>query len=276
MSLMKNRFKKGDKVSNQKDKGFFFHLFHLSTDSNQLSRIVRCWHNSVRQRTVPLLLLYNFLEYGINRALFNKYKFLLLIEFAVLFAAFPLSVILGIASVETRWLMWTITAIYLLTILLARKPDSAALGLSSLNSRKLWALMIVALAILTALYLSFVFLRLNRQLLVRLIFILLLYPLVSVPAQEFFFRSFFFFRYGQVFEPRLLIAVNTLSFALYHMIFGNWAASLASLAAGVVLAILYHKFRNFFLNCLLHATFGILVFLMGWAGHFTTLRAFAN
>ena len=226
--------------------------------------------------TVPLLLLYNFLEYDINRILFNKTKFLLIIEFTVLFAAFPLSVVLGFAAVETRWLVWAITAIYLLAIILIQKPDSAALGLSSLSFRKLWALMIVLVAILTALYLFFVFHWLDRKLLVRLIFILFLYPLISVPAQEFFFRSFFFFRYGQVFEPRLLIVVNTLSFAFYHMIFENWTATLGSLAAGLVLSILYHKYRNFFLNCIIHAMFGILAFLIGWAGHFTTLGVFAN
>jgi membrane protease YdiL (CAAX protease family) len=220
--------------------------------------------------------LYNFLEYGINKVLFNKTKFLLLIEFTVLFAAFPLSVVLGFAAVETRWLIWTITAIYLLTVILGRKPNSAALGLSALSFRRLWALMIVAAAILTALYLFFVFHWLDRKLLVRLFIILFLYPLLSVPAQEFFFRSFFFFRYGQVFEPRLLIVVNTLSFAFYHMIFGSWIATLASLAAGFVLSILYHKYRNFSLNCIIHTMFGILVFLMGWSGHFTTLRVFAN
>jgi membrane protease YdiL (CAAX protease family) len=220
--------------------------------------------------------LYNFLEYDIKTVLFNKCKFLIFVEFTVLFAAFPLSVVLGLAAVESRWLMWTITAIYLLAIILAQKPGSAALGLSWLSFRRLWAIMIVVVAILTALYLFFVFHWIDRQWLVRLVIILFLYPLFSVPAQEFFFRSFFFFRYGQVFGPRWLIVVNTLSFAFYHMIYGSWAATLASLAAGFALSILYYKYRNFFLDCIIHAMFGILVFLMGWAGHFTTLRVFAN
>ncbi|NIM15195.1 MAG: CPBP family intramembrane metalloprotease [Candidatus Aminicenantes bacterium] len=206
----------------------------------------------------------------------TKHRISLLIEFTILFVAFPLSVVLGFVAVESRWLIWTITAIYLLTIILAQKPDSVALGLSSLSFRRLSALMIVEVAILTAFYLFFVFHWIDRQLLVRLIIILFLYPLLSVPAQEFFFRSFFFFRYGQVFEARLLIVVNTLSFAFYHMIFGSWIATITSLGAGFALSILYHKYRNFFLNCIIHAIFGILVFLMGWADHFTPLRVFTN
>lgn len=206
----------------------------------------------------------------------TKRKISLLIEFAILFVAFPLSVVLGLVSVESRWLIWTITAIYLLTIIIAHKPDSVTLGFSSLSFRRLSGIMIVEVAILMAFYLLFVFHCIDRQLLFRLIIVLFLYPLLSVPAQEFFFRSFFFFRYGQIFEARLLIATNALSFAIYHMIFGSWSAIIASLIAGFALSFLYHKYRNFFICWIIHTVFGSLVFLMGWADRFTTLLVFSN
>ncbi|MCP4146353.1 MAG: CPBP family intramembrane metalloprotease [bacterium] len=177
---------------------------------------------------------------------------------------------------ENRWLIWGITAIYLFAVVLSRKPGAAALGFSSLNFSRLALFIIVGVVILTAIYLFFVFHWIERQMLIRLIFVFILYPLLSVPAQEFFFRSFFFFRYGQVFKTPSLIVVNALSFAYYHIIFGSWRVAAASLVAGVVLSILYKKHQELFLCCIIHAIFGILVFLAGWAGKFTTLHIFAT
>lgn len=102
--------------------------------------------------------------------------------------------------------------------------------------------------------------------------ILVLYPLLSVAAQELVYRTFFFHRYGPLFNGRrgLLIVVNGLLFGFGHVLFGNWIAVLGTAAIGMLLAYRYAQTRSLWAVLLEHTLWGWLVFTIGLGGYFFT------
>ena len=102
--------------------------------------------------------------------------------------------------------------------------------------------------------------------------VMILYPLLSVVAQELVFRTFFFHRYGPLFKEAKWLAVmtNGLLFGFAHIIFGNLIAVLGSAVIGFVLAYRYYETRSFWAVWFEHSLFGCLVFTVGLGGFFFT------
>ena len=102
--------------------------------------------------------------------------------------------------------------------------------------------------------------------------VMILYPLLSVVAQELVFRTFFFHRYGPLFKDAKWLAVvsNGLLFGFAHIIFGNLIAVLGTTVVGFVLAYRYYETRSFWAVWLEHSLFGCLVFTVGLGGFFFT------
>jgi hypothetical protein len=102
--------------------------------------------------------------------------------------------------------------------------------------------------------------------------VMVLYPLLSVLAQEFVYRTFFFHRYGPLFGAARApaIAANGALFGLGHAMFGNWVAVLGSAALGALLAWRYERTRSIWAVCLEHTLYGWLVFTVGLGSYFFT------
>jgi len=102
--------------------------------------------------------------------------------------------------------------------------------------------------------------------------VMVLYPLLSVMAQELVFRTFFFHRYGPLFGDRrwLAILVNGVLFGLAHIMFYNPVAIIATTAAGWLFAWRYEQTRSFWAVCLEHTLYGWLIFTVGLGGYFFT------
>ena len=117
---------------------------------------------------------------------------------------------------------------------------------------------------------QFLSLPLNRPKLWRRV--MLLYPVLSVVAQELIYRPFFFHRYGPLFGRSrwLLIAVNALAFGLAHIIYGSYVSLALTTVLGVILAWRYDRTRSFWAVWLEHALYGCLVFTIGLGGYFFT------
>jgi hypothetical protein len=77
-------------------------------------------------------------------------------------------------------------------------------------------------------------------------------------------------------KSSFLVPVNSLLFPIYHFIYGGWVAAAAALLAGAILSFLYFKFRDFLLCWAVHYVFGLMVYLTGFAHHFTTIPVFAT
>ena len=102
--------------------------------------------------------------------------------------------------------------------------------------------------------------------------VMVLYPVLSVIAQELVFRTFFFHRYGPLFRDAKWLAVltNGAVFGFGHIIFGNIIAVFGSMVVGFLLAYRYYHTRSFWAVWLEHTLYGCLVFTVGLGGFFFT------
>ncbi len=96
---------------------------------------------------------------------------------------------------------------------------------------------------------------------------MLLYPLISVAAQELVYRTFYFHRYGPLFgEQRWLgILLNGLLFGFAHIVVGTQFAIAATCASGLLFALRYSATRSFWAVFVEHTLWGWLVFTVGSA-----------
>ena len=99
--------------------------------------------------------------------------------------------------------------------------------------------------------------------------VMLLYPLLSVVAQEIIYRWFFMRRYQPLFtSERSRILASGVAFALGHIIFNNWVAPLLCLVGGMIFAATYAKSRSLALVSLEHALYGDFLFTIGLGSYF--------
>ncbi len=99
--------------------------------------------------------------------------------------------------------------------------------------------------------------------------VMILYPSISVLAQEIFFRVFFFHQYKGLFsEGQSLIIINGIAFGLGHLIFGNWIAPTLSLFGGILFARTYLRSESLLTVCIEHALWGDLLFTIGLGYYF--------
>ena len=102
--------------------------------------------------------------------------------------------------------------------------------------------------------------------------VMLLYPLVSALPQELLFRSFFFRRYARLLpQPWLLVTVNTLCFALLHIVFHNWVSPLLSAGGSLIFALSYRQHHALKWAAVEHAAYGCLIFTVGIGFYFVTV-----
>lgn len=102
--------------------------------------------------------------------------------------------------------------------------------------------------------------------------IMLLYPLMSVLAQELLYRTFYFHRYGLLFGRRWAAAIllNGVLFGVGHIVIGTPLAIYGTMAAGVLFAWRYAMTRSFWAVFIEHTLWGWLVFTVGLGRYFFT------
>lgn len=98
--------------------------------------------------------------------------------------------------------------------------------------------------------------------------VMLMYPLISVVAQEIIFRRYMFARYKNLLTPTMLVLVSGVGFGFAHVVFGNWVAPLLCAIGGVMFAQTYARTRSLALVCLEHALYGNFVFTVGLGRYF--------
>ena len=102
--------------------------------------------------------------------------------------------------------------------------------------------------------------------------VMVLYPLVSVTAQEIMFRMFFFNRYRALFgsNTHAPIVLNAVLFAFAHIIFLHVATLVISFFGGLLFAWRYQTTRSYWAVCLEHTLYGDLIFTLGLGRYFYT------
>lgn len=204
----------------------------------------------------------------------------LVAEIAVLFVLLPLVVLHVVVDLKVALFLVLppVLAVFLLLLLIDptfRLVDELKRGFAPGEALSMLLLFLVAggaLAALVAELMPRQFLAMPRNRPEVWGKILLLYPLLSVAAQELVYRTFFFHRYGPLFNGHrgLLIIVNGLLFGFGHVLFGNWIAVLGTATAGMLLAYRYEATRSFWAVWIEHTLWGWLVFTIGLGGYFFT------
>jgi hypothetical protein len=135
-----------------------------------------------------------------------------------------------------------------------------------------------ALTLFTMHYLPDLFLSFPRQRYERWLMVMLLYPLLSVVAQELAYRTFFFHRYGALFKENiyLTIAVNAALFGIGHLMLGNFVGVIGSAALGALLAWRYVQTKSYWAVWLEHSLYGGLIFTLGLGRYFYSGAALAG
>lgn len=101
------------------------------------------------------------------------------------------------------------------------------------------------------------------------VFLLLLYPLLSALPQEFIFCSFFFERYKPFFKTGWpMIFASAVVFAYAHVLFINWVAPLLSFIAGLIFAETYARHKSLALVTIEHGLYGNYLFVVGLGWYF--------
>ena len=129
-----------------------------------------------------------------------------------------------------------------------------------------------AVALMTSRLFPALFLEFPRERPRMWLTVMLLYPILSVFAQEFVYRTFFFHRYGPLFGSWrwLAILVNGALFGFAHIVFGNWVAIAGSFVFGLLFAYRYERTRSLWAVWLEHSLYGCLVFTVGLGRFFFT------
>jgi uncharacterized protein len=104
------------------------------------------------------------------------------------------------------------------------------------------------------------------------IMVMLLYPLLSVTAQEIMFRLFFFHRYRALFgvDSQGAIVLNAVLFAFAHIAFQNVTTMVISLLGSLLFAWRYERTQSYWAVVLEHSLYGNLLFTLGLGRYFYT------
>ena len=104
------------------------------------------------------------------------------------------------------------------------------------------------------------------------LFVMVIYPLVSVTTQEIMFRLFFFGRYRALFgtDTQAVIVLNAFLFTFVHIIFNNPVTLVISFLGGVLFAWRFERTRSYWAVVLEHALYGNLLFTLGLGRYFYT------
>ena len=197
-------------------------------------------------------------------------------ELSLLYGVLPTAIASGIVPLQARWLVFLFTGLYVMAVLIRNRIGPPRLGLPTVRNRLVGLLAVLVVGAGLAIGFLVWADAVPRVTSLRWSLVFVLYPAISVPAQEIFFRGFFFVRYEDLLPGALIIPVNALLFSVYHAIFGSGLAVAAAAVVGAILAAMYRGSRDLYRCWLLHYAFGVAAYLSGWAEGFTALPIFSS
>ncbi len=191
------------------------------------------------------------------------------VEFFLLFVLLPIS----FAIEYPVWIKLTIGLlgfIYIIWILLKVLKLKFRLQ-PALDWKAFWRrtlLILGTVAVLSVLYVYFTdrsmlfYVPMNNPKLYIIIF--LIYSVLSVYPQELVYRTFFFERYGSLFNSSsLLVIINAALFSLAHIFFRNALVMLLTFMGGLLFAFTFIKTRSTILVSIEHIIYGIWLYTVG-------------
>jgi len=190
------------------------------------------------------------------------------IELFLLFILLPCSFLLDYPAPIKVGLVLSCFA-FSIWIVVRDKPVKRQI-LWSLNNWDFWKGLLLRLSVgLVAAFVLMYFYKPDMLFIIfkdmRLFFmIVFIYSLLSVTAQEFAYRTFFFHRYRDLFNnSTIFLIVNALLFSLAHIMFENVVVLLLTFVGGLFFAYTYQKTKSLLVVSIEHAIYGLWLFVLG-------------
>lgn len=203
----------------------------------------------------------SFIKKEISVSNWEQREYLRTLECLFLFFFLPTLIVSDVLQLSDRWIIFTFIGAHLIYVY--HKKMIKFLKRIKLNDYLLF-LGLVSVASIAAYSIS------TPQNRLFYFFILVTYPLISVPLQEAFFRIYFFKRYK--FMPLIFKrTLNVIGFAYFHLIYGNLEAFMFTLVGGIIFTEYYIRSKSFKSVWILHALLGSGVFLLGFTDSFTDI-----
>jgi membrane protease YdiL (CAAX protease family) len=201
----------------------------------------------------------------------------LVFEFAALFVAFPVLLVLDRHAFGQRIIPTLVGVGTLCLSLLLCDPQfdrrrlwnarATLAGMGAVLRRVLVVTPLLCLAMLA--FQPDLLFSLPRSAPRTWLLVLVFYPLLSAYPQELIFRTFLFHRYrGILRTDRSRIAASGVGFALAHIFLSNWIAPVLSLAGGLLFARSYARSDSTLLATLEHGLWGDVLFTIGLGWYF--------
>jgi len=199
----------------------------------------------------------------------------LLIEFVTFFGLLPIFYIFGLLKIQILLLLLIVTVLcvaYLLSDETFNKNNLWSLNIFKNQLRRILIIFVLNSLIITTgiwvfnkgLFFSFI-----REKPFVWLYIMILYPLVSVYPQEILYRTFFFHRYKILFPTRLsMTTASAIAFCWIHVIFENLPAVLLTLGGGFIFANTYDERKSTLAASFEHALYGCFIFTIGLGKYF--------
>ena len=90
------------------------------------------------------------------------------------------------------------------------------------------------------------------------------YSIFSVYPQELMYRTFYFYRYANLFKnKKWLIIINALVFSLAHLLFKNTLVLIITGIGGLLFALTYNQTKSTIIVSIEHALYGCWLFTVG-------------
>lgn len=192
-------------------------------------------------------------------------------ELIILFIIVPVLYVWDAVPVH-KVIPLVVLLVYCGGILLIRKPVNPY----RLRVKANWKIILLIFIVISVSVYLFIYLYVNDSGLLadlsenrKLLYMILMYPLLSAVPQEIIFREFFFYRYGAIFRsPALLLTVNTLLFSFAHIYFASGIATIFTLVGGAIFALTYMQTRSLLIVSIQHSLYGLMILSSGLGEYF--------
>ena len=159
--------------------------------------------------------------------------------------------------------------VYSIWVVVRDKPVKRQI-LWSLNTWDFWkGLIIRILVVFVGAYVLMYFYKPDAMFMIfqdplMFFIIVFVYSFLSVPAQEFAYRTFFFHRYRELFHSNTIFLItNAFLFGLAHIMFENMMVLWMTFAGGLFFAYTYDKTKSLLVVSIEHAIYGLWLFILG-------------
>lgn len=196
----------------------------------------------------------------------KKAEFQELVAFTVLFYIIPILMLsFGYIPFESRHMVLFTMSLVLVAYAVSKRISARKLGFRVDNLKKaLFVNLFSSVALVLIMFILWKFGILEVVNYEGSFTFLAFYILISVPLQEFIFRSLMIYEIKLFTDNKYtLIGISSIMYSLAHVMYHSWQVIFVTLFVGIVWGLSYLKWSNFWGVALAHAIIGSVAVFIG-------------